>query len=323
MTTMIEQIEKQEPIGVFGKGNLVVDTGTYLGVPAVFVWPSPASGKVGSKVPNHLSVDHGASGLVADAWFMTFPTDEQALMVADALCNATPPLPVMRKRWSGDYGKEINRIAILLLETWKQVDPDSSVALNDCSYQATFADMAKAIVDDQNTRYVPDVPELVRYSADLLSAGWISGAVKLNGEFVRYDQAVAVIADERQAAIDARNLLQYEKEQQWQERAEAAEAKLAQYEAQEPVAWMHPEAGWTDVCKVTVATHCKHGIEPLPLYASPAPAADLKAENEKLREALRDIADHDLICLKDPYRTILQAMINSARAALNPTEPRT
>ncbi|GAA5627493.1 hypothetical protein Brsp05_02784 [Brucella sp. NBRC 12953] len=34
------------------------------------------------------------------------------------------------------------------------------------------------------------------------------------------------------------------------------------------------------------------------------------------RKALADIASHDMICLKDPYRTILQDMINTARAAL-------
>ena len=43
-----------------------------------------------------------------------------------------------------------------------------------------------------------------------------------------------------------------------------------------------------------------------------------KAETQlaAAKKALADIADHDLICLKDPYRTILQDMINTARAAL-------
>lgn len=121
---------------------------------------------------------------------------------------------------------------------------------------------------------VPDVPELVRYRI------WFDNNYNEivdedpEGEYVRYHQAAAVIAAKDGRITDYKNLV------------DALHAKLAQYEAQEPVAWMHPEAGWTDVCKVTVANHCKHGIEPLPLYASPAPAADLKAENERLREAL-------------------------------------
>ncbi|EMG53116.1 hypothetical protein WYI_13797 [Ochrobactrum sp. CDB2] len=47
---------------------------------------------------------------------------------------------------------EVNRIAELLLATWKQADPKSSVALHPVSYVATFADMAKAIIEDRNTR---------------------------------------------------------------------------------------------------------------------------------------------------------------------------
>lgn len=63
------------------------------------------------------------------------------------------------------------------------------------------------------------------------------------------------------------------------------EAELAQIKAQEPVAWMHPEARWTDVSKQEVAVHCKVGTYPLPLYDSPV-SDSMKAENERLREAL-------------------------------------
>lgn len=44
---------------------------------------------------------------------------------------------------------EVNRIAALLLDTWKRVDPNSGVAKHPASYVATFADMARAIVDDR------------------------------------------------------------------------------------------------------------------------------------------------------------------------------
>ncbi len=48
-------------------------------------------------------------------------------------------------------------------------------------------------------------------------------------------------------------------------------------------------------------------------------SSECKALETKLaaaQKALSDIASHDMICLKDPYRAILQDMINTARAAL-------
>jgi len=44
---------------------------------------------------------------------------------------------------------EVNRIATLLLDTWKRVDPNSGVAKHPVSYIANFADMARAIVSDR------------------------------------------------------------------------------------------------------------------------------------------------------------------------------
>ena len=51
-------------------------------------------------------------------------------------------------------------------------------------------------------------------------------------------------------------------------------------------------------------------------YVSKVEVKRLETQLAAARKALADIASHDMICLKDPYRTILQAMINTARAAL-------
>lgn len=48
-----------------------------------------------------------------------------------------------------DRLNEVNRIATILIDTWKRCDPNSGVAKNMASYVATFADMARAIVDDR------------------------------------------------------------------------------------------------------------------------------------------------------------------------------
>lgn len=46
-----------------------------------------------------------------------------------------------------------------------------------------------------NTRAVPDVPELVRYAPATLFDGTASAVPTYDGEYVRYDQAAAIIAD--------------------------------------------------------------------------------------------------------------------------------
>lgn len=76
-----------EPVAAFGHGTLIVDTGTAHGQPAVFIRPSPVPGHVGEKTRD----EHKGplDRLVPGEIFMTFPTDEQARRVADALCNAS------------------------------------------------------------------------------------------------------------------------------------------------------------------------------------------------------------------------------------------
>lgn len=63
--------------------------------------------------------------------------------------------------------------------------------------------------------------------------------------------------------------------------------------AQEPVAWLHPTAGWSNVDRDFVAMHClQSGPFPTPLYASPPSDrhAEITAEIERLREALKPFA---------------------------------
>lgn len=66
-------------------------------------------------------------------------------------------------------------------------------------------------------------------------------------------------------------------------RAEAVEAELAQIKAQEPV----KGAALIDGQPALISRTKPLPKGATPLYASPAPCPDLKAENEKLREALR------------------------------------
>lgn len=73
-----------EPVA-FGSGDKVVEVGAYGGRPAVFVAPANPSGAPGELAPPTTGEDKHR--LVAGEWLMTFPTDEQAYEVADALCG--------------------------------------------------------------------------------------------------------------------------------------------------------------------------------------------------------------------------------------------
>ena len=74
----------------FGTGALVIDTGSYGGKPAVFVSPAKYPGEVGASAKRE---NHPLDSLVDGDTVMTFPTDAQAKIVADALCNALTPAP--------------------------------------------------------------------------------------------------------------------------------------------------------------------------------------------------------------------------------------
>lgn len=82
---------------------------------------------------------------------------------------------------------------------------------------------------------------------------------------------------------------------EFKNRAEAAESKLAQYEAQEPVGcasvYIYKGRKNIDLNELGNDAAGELPIGDHKLYASPAPAADLKAENDKLRAAAKRYLD--------------------------------
>ena len=232
-------------------------------------------------------------------------------------------------------------------------------------FEDTFS-AEKIVLDKFFISAALDVPELVRLdpvieelkSGDVVATMVVEG----NGEYVRYDQAAAVIALEKQAAIDARNLLQYEKDQQWQERSEAAEtvitakeaeiaswkhvvekaiegeiksldklraakAKLAQIEKQEIYAYDYNGELVYNIITYINDEVTQNGIA---LYTAPISSdADLRAENEDLRKAVEQIAKQKLVSeipLDDyenaAFEDAYDMMIEISRAALKPSEPK-
>jgi hypothetical protein len=97
------------PSLTFGEGKLVIDTGTHYGKPAVFIAPAKMPGEVGTFAKRE---GNPKDQLVSGEIFFTFPTEEQAQRVADALCNS-PDAPdvaelVEALRWAHDRLHEIN-----------------------------------------------------------------------------------------------------------------------------------------------------------------------------------------------------------------------
>lgn len=188
------------------------------------------------------------------------------------------------------------------------------------------------------SRAVPDVPELVRYRLNSLGELVYSE----NGSYVLHSQAAEIIAAKQYAydveynsLVDRHNqaVQQIEK---WidtcselEQRAEAAEAKLAQYEAQEPIGVIH-QGIFYSMADIEEYPEYQCGTK---IYTSPAPAADLKAYNQRLREALEFYADkanwetgdfqhsvdehlgHNVLTLNMPQAVNDQGKI--ARSALN------
>lgn len=151
------------------------------------------------------------------------------------------------------------------------------------------------------SRAAPDVPELVRYERTVADERQEHfGMVEHRyGEYVLHSQAAKIIAElDNRACIaeyrfeNAINFVQ----PLLMRRAEDAEAKLSQYEAQEPVMWVDDTGlaafGINGVSTVHTqfeshrSDRFKH-----PLYAAPI-SDSLKAENEKLREALKPFAEY-------------------------------
>lgn len=190
-----------------------------------------------------------------------------------------------------------------------------------CEAGSLVGKPVKYVRHDLNTRAVPDVPELVTVSYERKiyenTKDWFAvnfddveyyrSKGQIIRELVTRSQAAAIIAakDSDIALKDAGLKIAMTQ-------IAALKAKLAQYEAQEPVGYFDGKVdyGVGGSAIIGIDTSTKDG-RTKPLYASPAPSADLKAENERLREALQDIAN-----LYQP-RTPIQRAINIARAALN------
>lgn len=166
-----------------------------------------------------------------------------------------------------------------------------------CPEHADDCPTCEAWKQYDNLKVVPDVPELVRYG------NYIDNRmhVKPTGEYVRYDQAAAMLAVEHQKTKDAEKLAfrmdRFAKKylrhmRNAEQRAEAAEAELAQIKAQKPVAWRcKPYAANAAAWEYQDAPF--NGRDPefneqQPLYAAPV---DHTAEIERLREAINGMAD--------------------------------
>ena len=82
---MTDTANAPEPLA-FGKGELVIDFGTAFGRPAVFICKAKTPGVVGAPAA---SENNPTDRLQDGEIVLTFPTDEQAKLVADALVNDT------------------------------------------------------------------------------------------------------------------------------------------------------------------------------------------------------------------------------------------
>lgn len=173
-----------------------------------------------------------------------------------------------------------------------------------------------------NTRAVPYVPELVRLHID-------SEGVQecKDGDYVLHSQAAEIIAakDAEIEKIKDENRITFDKYLDAHNENVTLKAKLAQYEAQDPVGFV--AKGFFNQ-NLTIYDEFFRTVKQkenfVPLYASPAPAADLKAENERLRFRLNAAADDfDLIQQRINDGQIERAKATAwqgereARAALN------
>lgn len=168
-----------------------------------------------------------------------------------------------------------------------------------------------------NTRAVPDVPELVRYERTVADERQEHfGMVEHRyGEYVLHSQAAEIIAADRAEKHRA------------QEAVLKLERELAQYKDQIPIGYITPKAQLSLLQEFSASdsiSPVKMGECRVAIYDRPAPAADLKAENERLRVRLNAVADDfDLIQQRINDGQIERAKATAwqgereARAALN------
>lgn len=210
----------------------------------------------------------------------------------------------------------------------KQIDSllelDAKGALSPHGIGGLARELLEKCKAELNTRAVPDVPELVRHTVTCQyheddGYPYADTFKHANGEYVLYSQAAEIIAA-RDAKIERLN--EQNDKFKWQvrdtcTRAEAAEAKLAQYEAQEPVgftealeiiksafdAWSskpHNQKWFkridgtpiTNDLTVTIAEQVRR------LYDSPV-SDSMKAECDRYKEAL-GLCQRTLAMIIDP-----------------------
>ncbi|GEM_PF-5418982 len=144
---------------------------------------------------------------------------------------------------------------------------------------ASTVEPSKETMAQWNTRAVPDVPELVRYDKEFESM-----FEREDGRYVLHSQAAEIIAAKDAEIVKLKRWVKEEAEEcrhqavdclDNQLRAEAAEAKLAQYEAQAPAMWLCINDGRGSDRAITTSFPSRKdilkadGYEIIPLYASP------------------------------------------------------
>ncbi|WOC15070.1 hypothetical protein [Pseudochrobactrum sp. MP213Fo] len=173
-----------------------------------------------------------------------------------------------------------------------------------------------------NTRAVPDAPDLVRYSVRLDEGRYFGMAEYAGGKYVLHSQAAEIIA-----AKDAEIALKDTGLKIAMTKIAALEANLAQYEVQEPADGFVIEDGISYAHKVFGEGYFFSDDCLRPFYTAPvASDADLRVENERLREALENangLINTPVARRRYAGDQFYIEVIRSIEAALNPSEPQT
>lgn len=176
-------------------------------------------------------------------------------------------------------------------------DPKQQTAVIKHTIEALKYGIEHGFIESPFAVKVPDVPELVRYSAVRRYGREEIIEKDEHGKYVLHSQAAEIIAA-KDAEIEKLN--EQNDKFKWQvrdtcTRAEAAEAKLAQIEKQEAVATLHISS--TDTYPhIEVEVHngetLQPSMSPIKVYTAPVTSdADLRAESQRLREAAKHYLD--------------------------------
>lgn len=156
------------------------------------------------------------------------------------------------------------------------VSGGNQIICKDCKYVSGVHSNEDDARNEWNTRAVPDVPEL-----EALKKYTVISPFAPIGEYILHSEAAEIIAADRAEKHRA------------QEAVLKLERELAQYKDQIPIGYITPKAQLSLLQEFSASdsiSPVKMGECRVAIYDRPAPAADLKAENEKLREALTKIS---------------------------------